>query len=112
MCSYSYGREEIEREDTHNGLSVDKISALDKVNVKIYKNNEINKLSYLLDGKELNLHFLHQNFSFNWFYEYIITRCNELFKKTEHGIFGADMKVSLVNDGPFTVFLDSKEIIK
>ena len=45
-------------------------------------------------------------------YEYIIKRCQGLFRKTEHGVFGADMKVSLVNDGPFTVVLDSKEIIK
>ena len=48
----------------------------------------------------------------NELYEYIIERCHGLFKKTEHGIFGADMKVSLVNDGPFTVVLDSKEIVK
>ena len=48
----------------------------------------------------------------NELYEYIIERCQGLFKKTEHGIFGADMKVSLVNDGPFTVALDSKEILK
>ena len=48
----------------------------------------------------------------NELYEYIITRCEELFKKTQHGVFGADMKVSLVNDGPFTIVLDSKEIIK
>ena len=48
----------------------------------------------------------------NELYEYIIEKCQELFKKTEHGIFGADMKVSLVNDGPFTVVLDSKEILK
>ena len=48
----------------------------------------------------------------NELYEYIIERCQGLFKKTEHGIFGADMKVSLVNDGPFTVVLDSKEIVK
>ena len=44
-------------------------------------------------------------------YEYILKRCKELFKNTQSGIFGADMKVSLVNDGPFTVILDSKEII-
>ena len=31
--------------------------------------------------------------------------------KVETGIFGADMKVSLVNDGPFTIILDSKEIL-
>lgn len=44
-------------------------------------------------------------------YEHIKKRCNELFKNVECGIFGADMKVSLVNDGPFTVLLDSKEIL-
>ena len=45
-------------------------------------------------------------------YEYIVSRCRELFKKTETGIFGADMKVTLTNDGPFTVVLDSNEIVK
>ena len=30
--------------------------------------------------------------------------------KVEKGIFGADMKVSLLNDGPFTILLDSAEI--
>ncbi|MBE7032455.1 MAG: D-tyrosyl-tRNA(Tyr) deacylase [Ruminococcaceae bacterium] len=44
-------------------------------------------------------------------YEYVLKRCEELFRRTQHGIFGADMKVSLVNDGPFTVVLDSKEIL-
>ncbi len=44
-------------------------------------------------------------------YEYVLNRCKELFRRTQHGIFGADMKVSLVNDGPFTVVLDSKEIL-
>lgn len=44
-------------------------------------------------------------------YEYILTRCEQLFKKTQCGRFGADMKVSLVNDGPFTLVLDSDEII-
>lgn len=43
-------------------------------------------------------------------YEYMLEKCREVFKKTEHGIFGADMKVSLVNDGPFTILLDSNEI--
>ena len=28
----------------------------------------------------------------------------------QFGVFGADMKVSLVNDGPFTIFMDSKEL--
>ncbi len=44
-------------------------------------------------------------------YEYILKRCKELFKNTECGIFGADMKVSLINDGPFTLVIDSSEIL-
>ena len=40
-------------------------------------------------------------------YEYIITSCKKLVKNVQTGIFGADMKVKLTNDGPFTVILDS-----
>lgn len=43
-------------------------------------------------------------------YEYIIEECSKQVENVQHGIFGADMKVSLVNDGPFTVVLDSAEI--
>ena len=51
------------------------------------------------------------------------TRANELYKEfvrvlraqvrsVETGVFGADMQVSLCNDGPFTIVLDSDEIVK
>ena len=43
-------------------------------------------------------------------YEYIINACKQEISVVERGIFGADMKVSLVNDGPFTIVLDSAEI--
>ncbi len=39
-------------------------------------------------------------------YEYFISLCEERFKKTAHGSFGASMKVSLCNDGPFTICLE------
>ena len=42
----------------------------------------------------------------NELYEYIIAECSKQFP-TKKGIFGADMKVELINDGPFTVMLDS-----
>ena len=48
----------------------------------------------------------------NRLYEYILKRCEGLFKNTGKGVFGADMKVSLVNDGPFTLVLDSDEIVR
>ena len=41
-------------------------------------------------------------------YEYMIRRAKEAVPVVERGIFGADMKVSLVNDGPFTIVLDSE----
>ena len=43
----------------------------------------------------------------NALYEYIIERCKERVNVVERGEFGADMKVSLLNDGPFTIVLDS-----
>ena len=43
-------------------------------------------------------------------YEYIIEKCKESVPEVEKGIFGADMKVSLVNDGPFTIVLDSEKL--
>lgn len=45
-------------------------------------------------------------------YQYIISQCKKEIDVVQKGIFGADMKVSLVNDGPFTIVLDSDEIIK
>lgn len=41
-------------------------------------------------------------------YEYFVTKCRENIPKVETGIFGADMKVELLNDGPFTIILESK----
>ena len=43
-------------------------------------------------------------------YEYIITKCKEQVPVVERGQFGADMKVSLINDGPFTIVLDSEKL--
>lgn len=39
-------------------------------------------------------------------YEYFLAKIKEKLGKVERGEFGADMKVSLVNDGPFTIILD------
>ena len=47
----------------------------------------------------------------NQLYEYILDECAKSFPDIQHGIFGADMKVSLLNDGPFTIILDSEEIV-
>lgn len=46
----------------------------------------------------------------NRLYQYIIEQCRMKGFSVETGVFGADMKISLENDGPFTIFLDSKEL--
>ena len=44
-------------------------------------------------------------------YEYFMERCRMHVEKVAHGEFGADMKVDLLNDGPFTLMLDSKDLL-
>lgn len=43
-------------------------------------------------------------------YQYIIRQCEKEVANVQTGVFGADMKVELLNDGPFTIFLDSDEM--
>ena len=46
----------------------------------------------------------------NALYEYIISKCRQSVSCVETGEFGADMKVALVNDGPFTIILNSETL--
>lgn len=46
----------------------------------------------------------------NNLYEYIIAECKKMCPVVEKGVFGADMKVELLNDGLFTIVLDSAEL--
>ena len=41
-------------------------------------------------------------------YEYFVSECKKVIPVVETGIFGADMKVELLNDGPVTIIMDSK----
>lgn len=42
----------------------------------------------------------------NALYEYFVSKCREQVEHVQTGSFGADMKVELVNDGPFTIILE------
>ena len=42
----------------------------------------------------------------NELYEYIIEKCKEKINKVDTGMFGADMKVELLNDGPVTIIME------
>lgn len=46
----------------------------------------------------------------NELYEYICEECQRSVPVVEKGIFGAHMHVSLLNDGPFTIILDSRDL--
>ena len=46
----------------------------------------------------------------NELYEYFVTKVNQIGIETETGIFQEDMDVSLVNDGPVTLLIDSKKL--
>ena len=48
----------------------------------------------------------------NEIYEYMIEEASKKVSVVQHGIFGADMKVSLENDGPFTIILDESLLTK
>jgi D-tyrosyl-tRNA(Tyr) deacylase len=43
-------------------------------------------------------------------YEYFLSQLKNLFSgKIENGVFGANMQVELINDGPVTIIMDSKD---
>lgn len=46
----------------------------------------------------------------NALYEYMLKKGGELMPVVKGGVFGADMKVSLINDGPFTIVLDENTL--
>lgn len=46
----------------------------------------------------------------NNLYEYIIEKCKNIVPIVETGCFGAHMEISLINDGPFTIVLDSETL--
>lgn len=46
----------------------------------------------------------------NSLYERFVDKCREKLGKCEHGVFGAHMDVELLNDGPFTIVMDSREL--
>lgn len=46
----------------------------------------------------------------NEMYQYIIEQCRKEIPVVQTGIFGVEMKISLLNDGPFTIILDSDDL--
>jgi len=45
-------------------------------------------------------------------YRYFSDRCRESVRRVECGVFGAHMELSILNDGPVTIVMDSRELVK
>ena len=43
-------------------------------------------------------------------YDFTLSYLNSILGEVKHGIFGADMKIDLLNDGPFTLMIDSLDL--
>ena len=43
-------------------------------------------------------------------YDYMVEQSAHYIPVVQHGIFGAEMKVELLNDGPFTIILDNHQL--
>lgn len=48
----------------------------------------------------------------NRLYELFLAKCREVIPHVDSGVFGAHMDVSLCNDGPFTIWLDTDDLKK
>ena len=48
----------------------------------------------------------------NRLYELFLAECGKVCPQVAHGIFGAEMQVALINDGPFTIWLDTDDLNK
>ena len=48
----------------------------------------------------------------NRLYRYFVDRCLESVRHVECGVFGAHMALSITNDGPVTIVMDSRELVK
>lgn len=46
----------------------------------------------------------------NRLYEYVVSKCREQIAHVDTGEFGAEMHVTLTNEGPFTIILDSRDL--
>ena len=45
-------------------------------------------------------------------YRYFVERCRENARRVECGVFGAHMELTIVNDGPVTIVMDSRELVR
>ena len=86
--------------------------SINAVNGEILSISQFTLYGSLKDGRRPSFIEALEPIKANELYEYFNSKLRSLGYKISTGVFGADMKISLINDGPFTIMLDSKELIK
>ena len=84
--------------------------SLDKVNGSILSISQFTLYANMKEGNRPSFTSSMAGKESEILYNYFNKCLNELGYHVQTGKFGADMKVSLVNDGPFTVMIDSEEL--
>ena len=84
--------------------------SLKDVNGEILSISQFTLYGSLKDGRRPSFVNAMEPTKANELYEYFNSLLISEGYKVEKGIFGADMKISLINNGPFTTILDSKEL--
>lgn len=80
--------------------------SIDAVKGELLLVSQFTLMANLKDGNRPSFINAKQPDEANDLYEYMIEEAKKTGIKVEKGIFGADMKVKLVNDGPFTIVMD------
>lgn len=85
-------------------------ASLDQVNGKILSVSQFTLYANLKEGNRPSFSSCMNKDDAGKLYEYFQNELLKFRPDTEFGFFHADMKVSLLNDGPFTILLDSEEL--
>ena len=85
-------------------------ASLDQVNGKILSVSQFTLYANLKEGNRPSFSSCMNKDDAGKLYEYFQNELLKFRPDTEFGIFHADMEVSLLNDGPFTILLDSEEL--
>ena len=94
--------------DEHGQINI----SLDEVNGSILSVSQFTLYANASKGRRPSFVYALRPSEAEPLYDYFNQLIEERYGKLSTGIFGADMKVSSINDGPFTLLLDSKELFQ
>jgi len=95
--------------EDENGMTNVNIAA---INGEILAVSQFTLYASLVDGNRPSFNYCLNKDEAKKLYEYFCEKLKISYQKVQFGVFHADMKVHLINDGPFSIMLDSKKVIK